>query len=629
MANGARFSILASGSLSLAVALGAGCFSSSATTQTSADSGVDSSEPAVDSGEPDSTTAQGVACTPGSCAAGQTCCLTGAVPQSGGAVVLEGVCQAVGACASNFSVACTAASDCTDAGATGACCASLTVPAGFVDGGDQSLYLPPAFDLSQFNPATFDASGFDASGFGLTIQCQASCSDTQIPICTNDPSLCGAGTVCYGPGVTVGATLNGVMGCVPTAWLSDAGLEGGAASDSEGPESSASDASDASDATYDSEASTDAAPDAPGRIIAPPPPPPPPTCTLQSLTTCGGNGQTTDPCTDNFYCGATGNCTGYTPDAGNYAGENCTGDYLVCNAGVCGCQDSSQVSCSGQCIDPSTSTDYCGATGNCFGSTPGAANYAGVRCPTGGTCTGGQCSCPANEIGCGSSCVDPMTNAGNCGAAGTCQGTTPGTNYAGVNCGGGTCTGGVCTCQGTQIVCGNYCVDTTSDPTNCGATGNCQGTNAGTTCATGYTCLNSTCTPPCPTITNSGSEFDTCVSNGTATATRQGGTITPGTYVANIEYAYYSSAESACYGDTTAETVVVTSTTISDITGTSITGWSYVTSGSTLTATQTCGQPTNESTWSLVNGYTALSATSFDVFEGNASYETVITFTMQ
>jgi hypothetical protein len=177
-------------------------------------------------------------------------------------------------------------------------------------------------------------------------------------------------------------------------------------------------------------------------------------------------------------------------------------------------------------------------------------------------------------------------------------------------------------------------VDTTSDPTNCGATGNCQGSNSGTNCAnvgTGYTCLNSTCTAPCPSLTNTGTTFDVCVYDEPDTATRQGGTITPGTYVANQEYVYYSSAESNCFADGTAETVVVTSTTIADITGTAITGWSYVTSGSTLTATQTCGQPTagTDATWALVNGYTVLSTTSFEVFEGTATYETVITFTMQ
>jgi hypothetical protein len=363
------------------------------------------------------------------------------------------------------------------------------------------------------------------------------------------------------------------------------------------------------------------------------------TCSLPSITTCNV-ASTTNPCTDNVYCGATGNCMGYTPDAGNYAGVNCAGDYLTCVNGVCGCPQPNQITCGfGNCIDPSTNPTHCGATGDCTGTTAGATNYAGVDC-TGGTCTGGTCTCTAGDILCGGACVNPMTSAMYCGASGNCQGATPGANYAGVNCGlDGTCTGGVCTCSGVQIVCAGLCTDPTSNPAYCGASGNCQGANAGTNCnpdgGTGSTCLNGACAGACPSMTNQSTSLEECWTNSYAPTTPMGGTITPGTYTVTADMAYEGPTTSITPGcanePNDGETIAITSTTISDISATDVTGWTYVTSGSTLTATQTCGVASTESTWGLVNGYTVLDTNpaSFQVFQGNSSYEVVITFTMK
>jgi hypothetical protein len=62
------------------------------------------------------------------------------------------------------------------------------------------------------------------------------------------------------------------------------------------------------------------------------------------------------------------------------------------------------------------------------------------------------------------------------------------------------CTGGVCDgCQGGvgEVQCGTLCIDPNTNPTYCGASGDCQGADQGVTCAQGYVCLNGKCTLVC------------------------------------------------------------------------------------------------------------------------------------
>lgn len=92
--------------------------------------------------------------------------------------------------------------------------------------------------------------------------------------------------------------------------------------------------------------------------------------------------------------------------------------------------------------------------------------------------------CPnENQLNCGGTCVDYLTDETNCGGCGvTCD------VLHGQFCDAGTC---VSICPLGQTLCGTECVDTTTDPLNCGGCGNACGTNQ---ICTNSTCV--TCTPP-------------------------------------------------------------------------------------------------------------------------------------
>lgn len=128
----------------------------------------------------------------------------------------------------------------------------------------------------------------------------------------------------------------------------------------------------------------------------------------------------------------------------------------------------------------------------------------GKVCPSGATCSAGQCTCTTGQV-CGSACVDTQTDAKNCGSCGNvCQG---GSNTW--SCVAGKCTVG---CSGNQTACNSVCVNTMTDNANCGGCGTvctnqtcCNGqckttTNdnancgsCGNACTGGKTCINSSC----------------------------------------------------------------------------------------------------------------------------------------
>ncbi len=59
-----------------------------------------------------------------------------------------------------------------------------------------------------------------------------------------------------------------------------------------------------------------------------------------------------------------------------------------------------------------------------------------------------------------------------------------------------TCSNGACTpvCSGGQVLCNSQCIDPMTNATFCGASGDCMGSNAGTTCGSTQTCTGGQCT---------------------------------------------------------------------------------------------------------------------------------------
>ena len=101
-------------------------------------------------------------------------------------------------------------------------------------------------------------------------------------------------------------------------------------------------------------------------------------------------------------------------------------------------------------------------------------------CGDGRVCRGGACACPtATPDRCGEACVDTRTDATNCGTCGTV-------------CGAGSwCSDGRCACSPGQRWCPRgACTDLAIDNANCGACGN--------PCAAPSTCTNGVCLQPCP-----------------------------------------------------------------------------------------------------------------------------------
>ena len=121
------------------------------------------------------------------------------------------------------------------------------------------------------------------------------------------------------------------------------------------------------------------------------------------------------------------------------------------------------VACDGACVQPQTDANNCGACGK--------------SCTASEVCSAGACTaCPANRTQCTTQCADLANDPFNCGACGKVCG-------ASQSCVAGSCGG----CTGT--VCSNSCVELSNDNANCGACGHAcaadQCCSAGSCSATG------------------------------------------------------------------------------------------------------------------------------------------------
>ncbi len=103
-------------------------------------------------------------------------------------------------------------------------------------------------------------------------------------------------------------------------------------------------------------------------------------------------------------------------DTGTTVGVTDTGDSTsttgMSESTTGGCMDD-ELSCDGECIDPETDPEHCGASDDCTGQS------AGVQCSPDQECIEGLCSCLEGVL-CDGACIDPLTDSAFCGASDDC-----------------------------------------------------------------------------------------------------------------------------------------------------------------------------------------------------------------
>ena len=203
-------------------------------------------------------------------------------------------------------------------------------------------------------------------------------------------------------------------------------------------------------------------------------------------------------------CGmeSAGECVGVPDLAVAFERGRCPKDYLCDMEGrLCypKCDKAQDVFCDDGCVNPMTSPTFCGASGSCRG------DNKGVACLIGWHCAGGECvpSCQEGQVFCEGRCINPNDDLLFCGASGDCEG-----ENAGQQCEGGQkCNGGKCQCPGAQVLCNGACISPETDQRFCGASDNCEGDNAGQRCESWEACRGGKCELYC-------AESSACFFNG-------------------------------------------------------------------------------------------------------------------
>jgi hypothetical protein len=209
------------------------------------------------------------------------------------------------------------------------------------------------------------------------------------------------------------------------------------------------------------------------------------------MDSCGNLGEVIDACACGCNPEHTGcqTCADCTPGAGTtcqggvkYWIDSCGNLGPVIETCACGC-DAAGVGCANCTCTPDCSGKQCGPDG-CGGT-------CGPGCRADQTCTAGACVCPAGRTECASVCVNTQSDPQNCGGCGVACG--PAEACVSGSCMGGTIVGGSCT-----------------DDSQCGANGYCLSGQQG---FPGGYCLVLNCSDsnPCP----AGNDCYTLFSDGT------------------------------------------------------------------------------------------------------------------
>jgi hypothetical protein len=205
-------------------------------------------------------------------------------------------------------------------------------------------------------------------------------------------------------------------------------------------------------------------------------------------------------------CGACGNACSQTHATAACRGSSCV--ITSCGAGYADCDKLPSTGCE---INTISDINNCGACGSACNLPHATATCTGSSCSI-GSCAAGYADCDGVAA---NGCETDLSLPANCGGCNTpakptaCSGGAP---VCSVSSGGASrCVTG-CQSAAPTLCNGTKCVDTASDPNNCGGCGAVCSTNHAAETCTGSRCAVSSCTAgyaDCDQLASTGCEVDT------------------------------------------------------------------------------------------------------------------------